>query len=155
PPGSAACDDHGPCGVPDLIGLAQTTTGSVENLQALAEGNVESGVVQADIASEAIAGTGPFKAAGPNKDLRSLARLSQSVIHILRPAQSPATKIADLKGKTVGVGPKTGDSALIGQKLLAAHGLTGKRVKLDFSELPAAIAAFQSGSIDALIVADG
>jgi TRAP transporter TAXI family solute receptor len=155
PPGSAACDDHGPCGVPDLIALAQTTSGSVENLQALADGNVESGVVQADIAAEAVAGTGSFKAAGANKDLRSLARLSQSVIHIVVPAQSPATKIADLRGKTVGLGPKTGDSASIGQKLLAAHGLTGKRIKLDFSGLQAAIAAFQTGSIDALIISDG
>ncbi|HEY4163877.1 MAG TPA: TAXI family TRAP transporter solute-binding subunit [Dongiaceae bacterium] len=155
PPGSAPCDDHSACGVPDLIGLAQTTTGSVENLQALAEGNVESGVVQADMAADSIAGTGPFKAAGPDGGLRCLARLSQSVVHILVPMQSPATKIADLKGKTVGVGPKTGDSASIGQKLLAAHGLSGRKVKLDFGELQATIAAFQNGSIDALIVADG
>lgn len=155
PPGSAPCDDHSACGVPNLVGLAQTTAGSVENLQALADGSIESGVVQADIAAEAVAGTGPFKAAGPNADLRSLARLSQSVVHILVPIQSPAMKIADLRGKTIGLGPKAGDSASIGQKILAAHGMTGKRVKLDFGDPQAAIAAFVDGSIDALILVDG
>jgi TRAP transporter TAXI family solute receptor len=155
PPGSAPCDDRSACGVPNLVGLAQTTTGSVENLRTLRDGGIESGIVQLDIAMDAIAGTGPFKTDGPNADLRALARLSQSVVHVLVPVQSPATKISDLRDKTIGIGPKTGDSAPIGQKLLAAYKLTGKRVKLDFSDLQTAMAGFQAGSVDALIVVDG
>src|SRR5688500_2679346 len=47
PPGAGKCDDHSPCGVPGLIGLAQTTAGSVENLQSLHDGAIESAVAQA------------------------------------------------------------------------------------------------------------
>src|SRR5262245_34260791 len=61
PPGAAKCADSAPCGVPGLIGLAQTTSGSVENLQSLHDGSIESAVAQADVAAEAMAGAAPFE----------------------------------------------------------------------------------------------
>ncbi len=38
PPGSRDCDQGGSCGVPGLIALAQTTSGSIDNLTQIAAG---------------------------------------------------------------------------------------------------------------------
>jgi TRAP transporter TAXI family solute receptor len=154
PPGAENCDERGPCGVPGLIALAQTTAGSFENLQDLGAGSVESAMTQIDVAAAALAGSGAFKAAGPNAGLRALARIGSAVIQVVVPAKSAVQSIADLKGRVIAVGPKQGDAALTAPAVLAAYGITGKRTKLDNSDLATAAAGFAAGSIDALIVVD-
>ncbi len=52
------------CGVPGLIAVAQATQGSVENVQQIAAGKIESGLVQADIASWAWRGQRMFAQGG-------------------------------------------------------------------------------------------
>jgi TRAP transporter TAXI family solute receptor len=155
PPGGDNCDRSAPCGVPGVVGLAQTTSGSVENLQALRDRTVESALVQADLAAAAFAGTDAFKAAGPFGELRALARLGTASIQIVVPADSPAKAIADLKGRSIGVGPKGGDAAAIASALLAANGITAKRARLVAGDLPGACADLAAGKLDAVILVDG
>ena len=64
PPGSRPCDKGGSCGVPGLIATAQSSNGSVANVEAIASGAVDSGFVQSDIAFWAYSGAGIYK----NKD---------------------------------------------------------------------------------------
>src|SRR5262249_11584224 len=120
PPGAAKCDDKSPCGVPGLVGLAQTTSGSVENLQNLHDGAIQSAVTQADFASEAMSGEAPFKDKPAQVELRALARIGAAQIQVMVAGTSKVTSIADLKGKTIGFGPKLRDSALTGAMVLAA-----------------------------------
>jgi TRAP transporter TAXI family solute receptor len=155
PPGAAKCDDKAPCGVPGLVGLAQTTAGSVENLQSLHQGAIESALAQADIAAQAMASEGPFKDAAPEAELRALARIGAAQIQVLVAGTSKAKSIADLKGKTIGFGPKLRDSAVTGAMVLAAYGITPKRAKFTYDEMQPTIAALVDGEIDAMIVVDG
>jgi len=155
PPGAGKCDDKSPCGVPGLVGLAQTTSGSVENLQSLHDGAIESAVAQADVAAEAMAGDEPFKGGAAEAELRALARIGAAQIQVLVAGSSKAKSIADLKGKTIGFGPKLRDSAVTGQMVLAAYGITTKRAKFVHDEIQATIAALVDGEIDAMIVSDG
>jgi len=154
PPGAAKCDDKSPCGVQDLVGLAQTTSGSVENLQSLHDGAIESAVAQADVAAEAMAGDELFKG-GAEAELRALARIGAAQVQVLVAGTSKAKSISDLKGKTIGFGPKLRDSAVTGAMILAAYGVTAKRAKFNYDEMQPTIAALVDGEIDALIVADG
>jgi TRAP transporter TAXI family solute receptor len=155
PPGAAKCDDKSPCGVPGLVGLAQTTSGSVENLQSLHEGAIESAVAQADVAAEAMSGDEPFKGGAAEAELRALARIGSAHVHVLVAGTSKAKSISDLKGKTIGFGPKLRDSAVTGAMVLAAHGITAKRAKFTYDEMQPTIAALVDGEIDAMIVSDG
>jgi TRAP transporter TAXI family solute receptor len=68
---------------------------------------------------------------------------------------SKAKSISDLKGKTIGFGPKLRDSAVTGAMVLEAYGITPKRAKFTYDEMQPTIAALVDGEIDAMIVADG
>jgi len=155
PPGAGKCDDKSPCGVPGLVGLAQTTSGSVENLQSLHDGAIESAVAQADVAAEAMAGEEPFKRTAAQAELRALARIGTAQMQVLVAGTSKVNSLADLKGKTIGFGPKLRDSAVTGPMVLAAYGITPKRAKFTFDEMQPTIAALVDGEIDALIMSDG
>lgn len=155
PPGAGKCDDRSPCGVPGLVGLAQTTSGSVENLQSLHDGAIESAVAQADVAAKAMVGEAPFQKYAPETELRALARIGSAQVQVLVAGTSKVQSIADLKGKTIGFGPKTRDSAETGAMVLAAYGITSKKAKFTFDEMQPTIAALVDGEIDAMIVSDG
>lgn len=155
PPGAAKCDEKSPCGVPGLVGLAQTTSGSVENLQGLHDGAIESAVAQADVAADAMAGDEPFKGTAAQAELRALARIGTAQIQVLVAGTSKAKSLADLKGKTIGFGPKLRDSAVTGPLVLAAYGITHKKAKFTFDEMQPTIAALVDGEIDAMIMSDG
>src|SRR5262249_28962773 len=58
PPGSRDCDRGGSCGVAGLVAVAQATQGSVENVQAVGSGRLESALAQSDVALGAYSGTG-------------------------------------------------------------------------------------------------
>src|SRR5215470_17505217 len=49
PPGSGPCDKGGSCGVPGLIAIAQTTQGSVQNVELVTNQTLESGLCQSDV----------------------------------------------------------------------------------------------------------
>lgn len=155
PPGAENCDKNGPCGVPGMVGLAQTTSGSVENLLTLKDGSIESAVVQADLAAAALGGSDAFKAGGPFTELRALARIGSTCAQIAVPVASPIQSPADLKGKTVALGPKTGDSAATAMPLLAAFGITAKKAQFVFGEFPAAYADLTDGNVHAVVLVDG
>ena len=56
PPGSRACDDGGSCGVEGLIAMAQSSKGSVDNIEGIGSGRFSSGFSQSDIAYWAYSG---------------------------------------------------------------------------------------------------
>ena len=154
PPGADNCDKSGPCGVPGLVGLAQTTSGSVENLLTLKDAGIESAIVQADLAAAAFGGSDAFKAGGPFPELRALARLGGIAVQIAVPAASTIQSPADLKGKTVALGPKGGDAAATAMPLLAAFGVTSKRAQFVYGDIQASYADLSAGKIHAVVLVD-
>src|ERR1700752_1469719 len=106
PPGSRPCDKGGSCGVPGLIAIAQTTQGSVQNVDFIAEKSLESGMCQSDVSYWAYSGSGMYKGQKPVDGLRAIANLYQESLHILVRADSAIKSIADLRGKRISLGER-------------------------------------------------
>lgn len=154
PPGSRDCSEGGSCGIPGMIGLSQTSTGSVDNLALLRDGAIESAVAQADIAYLAFAGKDVFKSAGPAKDFRAIAGLGRISVKVIVPADSKIVEIGDLKGKRVNLGLENSDNLLTARQVLAHYGLTLKRYKPSYLDATAASEALQGGKLDAMVQVD-
>ncbi len=155
PPGSRACDRGGSCGVPGLIAVAQTTQGSVENVEAIRNGTMESGLSQADIAYWAYTGEKHFKKEGANENLRAIANLYQEGLHIIVRADSDMQAVPDLKGKRVAVGEKSSGSLVTARLVLDAYGLSEKRIKPEYLAISPAIDRLRDGDLDAIMLIGG
>src|SRR6266849_393686 len=104
PASGPACGRVGSCGVRGLVGVAQATPGSIENLRLINSAQLESGFAQADLAGWAYTGAKVFAEAGPLRRLRAIASLFPEAAHLVVRAESPIQSLADLKGKRVSLG---------------------------------------------------
>ncbi|MDD3446156.1 MAG: TAXI family TRAP transporter solute-binding subunit, partial [Zavarzinia sp.] len=154
PPGLPPCDPGVACGVPDLVATAETSEGSVANVRAVASYAVETALAQADVIAWAQGGKGDF-AEQPLADLRVLASLYAESMHVVVQADSGIAAIRDLKGKRVSLdrpGSGTRGDALM---ILAAYGVSPKRlVQHDLGPSQAA-EALAAGEIDAFFFLGG
>lgn len=155
PPGSRECDKGGNCGVPGLIAVAQTTTGAVSNLQAVARGDLEMGLSQADVAAWAFGGTGPFAGHEPLSHLRLIARLYPANIHLVTRAGTTIAGVADLKGKRVGIGEQGSATAATAKLVLSAYGVHWNTLRLRYLSFTAFAEALATDKIDAMFVIGG
>lgn len=152
PPGGAPCDEGGICGVPGLIAVAQSKTGSVENLLSLQTGELESALVFADMVYWSYMGRGPYRAIGPDDDLRVVANLSPVKAHIIVPDNSPIRQMSDLEGKRISVGAPGSGIGHTAIALLKAHRLDVSRISTTYMKPGPATDALAAGNIDALIL---
>jgi TRAP transporter TAXI family solute receptor len=155
PPGSPNCQRGGNCGVPGLIAVAQATQGSVENVDLIGHQQLESALVQADIASWAYHGTAIFKSKGAITNLRAIAALFAESIHLVVPKDSPINSLRDLKGKRVGLGEKESGTLADARIVLEAAGLTERDLKPDYSRLGEAASGLSAKTLDAFFLVGG
>jgi len=155
PPGSRDCDRGGSCGVAGLVAVAQATQGSVENVQAVGSGRLESALAQSDVALGAYSGTGLFKGKPPIKSLRAIASLFPESVHLVVRADGPIAAIKDLKGKRVGLGEKESGTLVDARLILEAGGVAEKDVKGDYRSLSLAAAALGHDELDAFFLFGG
>ncbi len=155
PPGSRSCDRGGSCGVPNLIAVAQSTEGAIENVEAIAGGLMESALVRADVAYWAYYGTGPFATQEPLSNLRAIANLYPAVVHIVARQGQGISKVSDLAGKRVSLGPKASGTPVNAQAILAAYGLLVDDIDASYLESGEAADRLQSGEIDAFFAIGG
>ncbi|TRW96172.1 TAXI family TRAP transporter solute-binding subunit [Paracoccus sp. M683] len=155
PPGGTDCGDGGACGVPGLLAAALASEGSVQNIRALRDGRVESGLAQADIAHSAQTGGPGWHGDAQAGQLRAIAALYPEAIHLVARADSGITSIADLAGKRVSINQPGSGTRIDAQLVLQAAGLPDNRLIL--SELPVDQAARQlrEGGLDALFMVGG
>jgi len=113
---------------------------------------VESAIVSADIAAEAVEGSGPFKKSGALKDLRAIANVGQLVLHVLVAKEAQFKDVASLKGKRIAIGEEESDNAVTARSLLRAAGLTDKKAKLLTGNPEQAAQAVLNNEADALVV---
>ncbi len=151
PPGSRECDRGGNCGVRGLIAVAQTTGGPADNLRAVSRGDLELGLTQADAASWAFAGA-PLLSSEPMPNLRVIARLYPTTIHLVVRANATIAAFADLKGKKIGIGAEGSAQAATAKQLLSAHKLHWNQVTLVPLAFTAMTDALASGKVDALFM---
>jgi len=152
PPGSRPCDAGGSCGVPGLIAIAQTTRGSVENIDLVAGKSLDSGLCQSDIAFWAYSGSGPYRRAKPLDGLRTIANLYQESLHIVVRADSPIESIRQLRGKRVSLGERGAGTLATATLVLGAYGVSEKRFVGRQLPIGEATAQLGNGKIDALFL---
>lgn len=150
PPGSRACEAGGSCGVPDLIAVAQTSQGSIDNIRAIEAGQIESGLGQADLVYWASIGESVFRDTGPMQNLRAIANLYQESVHIVTRKHGGVWKIDDLAGRRIAVGPEDSDSRVTARLILAAYGLKESQYEPVFASLADAARMLEAGTVDAI-----
>ncbi|WOE67634.1 TAXI family TRAP transporter solute-binding subunit [Aeromonas allosaccharophila] len=134
----------------------QSTRGSMANLKALDEGDVQLALVQSDVLHHALHGTGPFSGQGTNNELRSLFRLYQESLTLLAAPNSGITTLADIEGKRVYPGNNGAGEQITSQALMAAMGwqpgqFAAYQLKSDSEPLE----GLCDGSLDAAFVVAG
>jgi TRAP transporter TAXI family solute receptor len=108
----------------------ESTGGSIYNLNAIRAGELDMGVAQSDLQYQAYNGTGHFKDAGPDKDLRSVFSVHPEPFTVVARADAGIKTFADLKGKRVNIGnPGSGQRGTM-EELMAAMGWTKDDFKL-------------------------
>ena len=83
---------------------AESTGGSIYNINTIRSGELEFGVAQSDWQFHAYRGTSKFKAAGPFKKLRAIFSVHPEPVTIIAHDKSGVKNITDLKGKRLNIG---------------------------------------------------
>lgn len=155
PPGIARCDDDTRCGPVGLIAAARASEGSIANARAVAENRVSSGLAQADIAADAFAGRGVFKADGKLDDLRAIAALFPETVHIVVLASSKIKEIKDLRGKRVSIDAAGSGTNATARTILGAFKITEKRAKFAFENAESSLEMLKNNQLDAFFFVGG
>lgn len=109
---------------PGLVAVAQTSGGSVANVRALAGGEIEAGLVQADSAHRALHGEGIFADMAGASGIRAVASLYPERLQILVRRDAGIRSVSDFRGRSVSLDETGSGTLAVMQVLLAAHGLT-------------------------------
>ena len=155
PPGSRPCDNGGSCGVPGLIAIAQTTQGSVQNIEFIADKTLESGLCQSDVAYWAYSGSGMYSGGKPFEGLRAIANLYQESLHIVVRADSKIEAIADLRGKRISLGGRGSGTRATAVLVLGAYGVGERRFYGQQLTIDRACAQLRDSKIDAIFLVGG
>ena len=155
PPGSLDCDKGGSCGVPGLVAVVQSSSGSIANVEDIASGAIELALSQADIAYWAYNGSGLYHHDEPNDALRAIANLYPESIHVVVRRGAGIESIADLAGKRVSVGEEGSGTLVETKAILAAYGLNLSDVAPQYLRPGAASLAISEGTLDAFFFVAG
>ncbi|GAA0906779.1 TAXI family TRAP transporter solute-binding subunit [Pseudonocardia zijingensis] len=129
-----------------------STAGSVDNLDRLADRTADVVFSQVDTAAARLART----TADDPRSPRALARIYDDVVHVVVPASSAATGLADLRGARVSVGAPDSGVQVIAERLLGVAGLSPatdfQAVQLGIND---SVDAVLRGEIDAFFWSGG
>jgi len=135
---------------------ATPTDGSVANIAGLRDATLGLAIVQSDTQAEALGGTGPFAAAGPFEELRSVMALHPEPLTLVARADAGITGVEDLAGKRVWIGADGSGTRGLAGRMMTALGWTSD----SFAPVPDLGAdsiadALCDGEIDAFVYAIG
>ena len=148
PPGGEPCRPGELCGVPGLVAVAQTSPGSIANVEALVAGEVDSAFVQADVAHAARAGRDVF-APAPATALRALASLYPEVVQLVvrRDVEGAPRRLA--------VGAPRSGTRLSAPVVLPAFGVDPRAIEMVGLNPSPALAAIDAGELDGFLTIAG
>lgn len=133
----------------DRPARVRATSGSVDNVRAVADGRAALGLTLADIVLAARAGETPFAEAEP---LLAIGRVYENYLQLVVRADDPATGLADLDGRTVSLGNAGSGAAIVGDRLLAVAGIAPRVLRLGLRDATEKLA---DREIDALLWSGG
>lgn len=112
--------------VPNMQATAQVTGGSVDNVKLLHTGEAEIGFATIDSAYDGLMGTGAYAKDG-KQNIRTIAWIYDSYVHIVASQSSKVTTVAGLKGHRVGVGSPGSSTEGMADRVLEAAGLDPRK----------------------------
>jgi uncharacterized protein len=116
--------ENGTHGIPGIIGVAYNSTGSIANVLAIAANEIEAGLVQADVAFQAMHNQGPFADIVAARDLRAVASLYPEKLQIVTRRDAGIRSVVDFRGKRISIDEIGSGTLPIMRIVLEAHGLT-------------------------------
>ena len=152
PPGSPECANGGSCGVPGLIAVGLA---SKDNVTKIANGMVESGLSQADVAYMAYNRLGVFQGGLPYDNLRVVATLYQELVHLAVRKYSGIYALEDLRDKRVSLGALGSGTAIDAEVIMAAHILKLGDYKASHFDLGESADRLRLGKLDAFFFIAG
>jgi TRAP transporter TAXI family solute receptor len=155
PPGSRPCDKGGSCGVPGLVAVAQSSHGSLSNVQAIGAGTLDSGFVQADVAYWAFTGTGIFEGKPRMDQLRAIANLYPEHVHLVVRKSAGVKGIRDLRNRTVSLDEQGSGTLVSARAILHAFGVRETDLKARYITASQSIKAVKEGALDAFFFFSG
>ncbi len=139
--------------IPGLNVTIQATGASVENVRLLGSGGAEVAICMNDIAFYGANGLEVFAAKKEKyTNFSSLGNVYPDVIQIFARKDSPINKIADLKGKSVSVGPPGSGTEVSARQILGLYGMdykARKDIKVQYLSYSEAADHFKDRRIDA------
>ncbi len=133
---------------------AAETGASGQNIQQVADGTYTIAFSLADVASDAVNGTGSFE--GKKQPIQALSRLYDNYTHVVARVDSGINSVADMKGKRVSTSSPKSGSEVVANRLLTAAGLDpAKDIKAQRLDLTKTVDGMKDGSIDAMFWSGG
>lgn len=155
PPGARPCGEAGACGVPGLIAIVQTSRGSVDNVEAIHAGQIESGFVQSDVAHAAFTGTGMFAGRPPFRGLRALSSLYPESVHLVAAADSGIRSVPELRGHSVSLDAEGSGTLVDARMILEAFEIDEKDIVAAYLPPVQAIGMMREKRLDAFFIVAG
>ena len=134
----------------------ETTSGSVENINAISSGDAQFGIAQSDHQYQAVNGLGAWEGSGPRQDLRSIFSMYTEAVALVVGADSDIRSIDDLKGKNVDIGASGSGTHQNAIDALSAAGIDWKSdIKVHEESPDDRLAKFIRGELDAFFFTAG
>ena len=138
-----------------IVVTAQASNGSLANVNAIAGGAMESGFSQADVATWAFTGTGPYEGKSKVAELRMIANLYPESIHLVAKKGAGIKTVADLKGKRVALDEPGSGTLINARMVLAAYGVKEGDIKPEYIKPNQAGDKLKDGALDAFFFVGG
>lgn len=116
-------------GVPGYVAVAQNSAGSIDNVRMIAAGEIEAGLVQADVASWAFQAVDVFKDNNQTRAIRAIASLYPEKFQIVTRRDANIRNISELRGKRISIDEIGSGTLAVMRIVLEAHGMTEKDLK--------------------------
>lgn len=155
PPGLHRCNAEGVCGPVGLIASARTSSGAIANVLDVNAHRVNSGLAQADVVAEAVAGEGAFAKLGPQRHVDAIADLFPENVHLVAASRAHIASVAELRGKRVSLGDENSGTIVTARAVLAAYRISLRRIEARRMPSDAAADALQKGRLDAFFFVGG
>lgn len=125
----------------------ESTGASVDNINLLNDGRAEMALIQADAASQAYAGEGPFDE--PIDSFSAVASLYPQYVQIITTEGTGIESVEDLQGKSVSVGASNSGVELNARAVTEAHGISYEDFDAQYLSYSETIDGMRNGNIDA------
>lgn len=135
--------------LPGVVVETHRSPGAVANVEAIQRADADVGISFADVAYLAFVGR-PGVAIEPYDNLRAIAVLQVTPLHLVARRGLDVRGVGDLRGRRVGMGPPGSATALTAEVVLRAFGLSLNDVRADSLAFDEAARRIGTGDLDAM-----